>query len=163
MLHPNWYDRDTNRNPANRTILVLSNFNAEHGRYRKNALDVFQNISTLKPLVSEETRFDDFGTYLDLLTRTKFVLSPPGFDQDCFRTYECMLMGTIPIVYSFPGLNWLFERSPTLMYTNWVRPARAEEILEFKPKTWSRKILIWHYWHDRIQCLKKDFGRKEQR
>ena len=78
-----------------------------------------------------------------------------GFDQDCYRTYECLLLGTIPIVYSFAGINSLFRQTPTLMYSNWVRPALPEEINTFVPPTKSRKVIIWHYWNDQILCEKR--------
>ena len=35
---------------------------------------------------------------LEFLRRSKFVLSPPGAGPDCFRTWEAIYVGAIPIV-----------------------------------------------------------------
>jgi len=35
---------------------------------------------------------------LEILRRSKYVLSPPGAGPDCFRTWEAMYLGAIPIV-----------------------------------------------------------------
>ena len=83
-----------------------------------------------------------------------------GFDKDCFRTYECHLMGAVPIVHSFPSQDALMRQTPTLIRKDWTKMVQAEEILKFKPATLSRKILIWHYWWDRIQCVKKKLKEK---
>ena len=83
-----------------------------------------------------------------------------GFDKDCFRTYECLLMGAVPIVHSFASQNVLFGQTPTLIRSDWQRPAQADQILKFRPPTRSRKVLMWHYWWDKIQCVKKEMKGK---
>ncbi len=35
---------------------------------------------------------------LELLSRSEFVLSPPGAGPDCFRTWEAIYLGAVPIV-----------------------------------------------------------------
>lgn len=47
--------------------------------------------------------------YRNLVSNSKFVLSPPGNGPDCHRTWEAIYLGAIPIVHSqywnFPGLE----------------------------------------------------------
>ena len=90
MLYPDFFDAKTNPKPANRTIFILANFNADHGRYRKAALETFSNISVVQPLNSD-TRFERFGEYLKLLTHCQFVLSPPGNQiVHCFNSVSIL-------------------------------------------------------------------------
>ena len=41
---------------------------------------------------------DTTPRYVEMLGRSRFVLSPPGRSWDCYRTYEALAMGAIPIV-----------------------------------------------------------------
>jgi hypothetical protein len=47
--------------------------------------------------------------YRNLVSNSKFVLSPPGNGPDCHRTWEAIYLGAIPIVHSkywnFPDLS----------------------------------------------------------
>lgn len=38
------------------------------------------------------------GEYREILTHTKFVLSPPGNGPDCHRTWEAIYFGAVPVV-----------------------------------------------------------------
>jgi hypothetical protein len=48
-----------------------------------------------------------------------FGLSPPGNGMDCFRTYEYLLNGVIPIVIKQPEYDELFEDLPILQLDHW--------------------------------------------
>lgn len=50
--------------------------------------------------------------YLTDMKQSVFVLSPPGNGIDCHRTWEAILMGSIPIVKSSSALGALAESSP---------------------------------------------------
>ena len=39
----------------------------------------------------------DFGSYLNMLSRSQFVLSPDGLFPDCHRHYEAIGMGAVPV------------------------------------------------------------------
>jgi hypothetical protein len=39
-----------------------------------------------------------YGLYLDELRQSKFILSPPGLGLDCYRHWEALYMGTIPVL-----------------------------------------------------------------
>ena len=56
--------------------------------------------------------------FLTDLTRSKFVLSPPGIGEDCFRTWESILLGAIPVVYNSTGLHKLWSVAPVLAMDN---------------------------------------------
>lgn len=48
-----------------------------------------------------------------------FGLSPPGNGKDCYRTYELLLNGLIPIVLKQPEYDALFKDLPVLQLPHW--------------------------------------------
>ena len=48
-----------------------------------------------------------------------FGLSPPGNGLDCFRTYELLLNGVIPVVQAQPEYDELFDGLPVLQLPHW--------------------------------------------
>ena len=77
----------------------------------------------------------------------------PGYGEDCYRHYESMLFGAIPIVNNHTGLNPIFEQAPVMVISDWVSPPTKRELLNFKVPTKSRKVMLFQYWHDKIICL----------
>lgn len=63
-------------------------------------------------------------------------------------------MGSIPIVNNSTGLNRLFEQSPTLAIEDWEKGLTKEQLLEYKVPTKSRKVLLYQYWRDKIDCIR---------
>lgn len=56
--------------------------------------------------------------YLDDLSASYFVLSPIGYGIECWRTWEAIVLGCIPILlHSFQ--DSLFEELPVLLLHNW--------------------------------------------
>lgn len=59
-----------------------------------------------------------FEEYWQEVSRSKFVLSPLGLEVDCTRTWECFVLGAIPIVeHSY--LDPLYDELPILLIHNW--------------------------------------------
>ncbi|WP_310621526.1 hypothetical protein [Flexibacterium corallicola] len=85
-------------------------------------------------------------------SRYLFTLSPFGAGMDCHRTWEAILLGSVPIVQSSP-LNSLFKRLPVSIVEDWrqVTPRFLEkekdriltETYDFSPlylETWQRRF-----------------------
>merc|ERR1712217_944545 len=53
-------------------------------------------------VVSESLSFEDF---LYLLSEHQSVLSPPGKGHDCFRTWQAIAVGTVPLVVNDPSFD----------------------------------------------------------
>ena len=60
----------------------------------------------------------NYHEYLENLSRSIFVISPPGNGEDCHRTWEALLIGCYPIVLS-PTLNPLYEKLPVIIVSSW--------------------------------------------
>ena len=100
-----------------------------------------------------------FTDYITEMAQFKFVLSPPGLQIDCYRTWEALLLGSIPIVKS-SYLNPLYEQLPVLVINNWKEITK--EFLERKyQEIVSRKYniekLYIEYWANKIEEVRSHF------
>ena len=81
-----------------------------------------------------------------------FTISPRGVGMDCHRTWEAILLGSVPLIADLP-INGLFETLPVVVVKDWskVTPkflaAERERILgetfDFAPvflETWRRRL-----------------------
>lgn len=95
------------------------------------------------------------------LSKHKFNLSPAGDMLDCYRHWESIAVGTIPIIKHGP-LDKLFEGLPVLFVDRFEDI--TEEFLNAKYEEMShrtydiRKIFIKH-WADKIYAIKRTFNR----
>jgi len=62
--------------------------------------------------------------YLNLVSSSKFVLSPPGNGPDCHRTWEALYLGAVPIVHASA---WPFKDFdlPVIVLENWENLSSA--------------------------------------
>ena len=81
-----------------------------------------------------------------------FTISPRGVGMDCHRTWEAILLGSVPVIDDLP-INGLFETLPVVVVKDWARvtpeflAAERERILgetfDFAPvflETWRRRL-----------------------
>jgi hypothetical protein len=63
----------------------------------------------------------------DLSARHAFTLSPFGVGYDCHRTWEALMLGSVPIIHTSP-LDPLFDDLPVLIVEDWseVTPERLK-------------------------------------
>lgn len=98
----------------------------------------------------------NFENYLLELAEAKFVLSPRGNGLDCLRTWEALLMGTIPIVKT-SSLDSLYKDLPVLIIQNWedvTKEFLETEYKEMTQKYYNPKKLFVNYWFDLIDQYK---------
>jgi hypothetical protein len=98
----------------------------------------------------------DFETYLTELKKHKFCLSPPGRGIDTHRTWESLMVGTIPILLSSP-MDSLFNDLPVIIVDDLLKitPAFLEkeyEILRSKIDNYDFSKLYSQYWKDQIHA-----------
>ena len=132
--------------------LLYMNFkdwhNPERTRIRKLFLD--------KPFcdVNDNCRFNQ---YIKETAEHKFQLSPPGLGPDCYRVWESLLVGTIPIVeHSY--FDWMYEGLPVLFIDKWeeVTPEFLEQkYREFHSRKWNIEKLYMEYWLAQIQSVRE--------
>lgn len=79
---------------------------------RARAKEAFSSaISQSSSSLYDQTDQDGFWSGV---AKSKFVLSPPGFGEDCYRTWEAVLLGAVPIVRRSP-LQQLYDGAPVVV------------------------------------------------
>lgn len=99
------------------------------------------------------------GEYIQELAQYKFVLCPAGAGLDCHRTWEALLVGTIPVLKK-STLDRLFDGLPVVLVNNWEEV--TQEFLEKKYQellpvllTYDRKKIYAEYWLNQIRMQQK--------
>lgn len=60
-----------------------------------------------------------WNDYLKHLNIAKFIVSPPGTGLDCYRTWEALIMGAIPIVLQ-SEISSLYDGLPVMFVESWT-------------------------------------------
>ncbi len=114
-------------------------------RFYQSELDLDQIFS------ATESRL----AYLYRLRHVKFVVSPPGNGIDCFRTWEALAMGCVPIVLN-TSINAIYRNLPVMIVNAWtevndVALEQFEQALNLTHDDVIRTEMIYaDYWRRRI-------------
>jgi hypothetical protein len=99
----------------------------------------------------------DFRSYLKELSSCSFVLCPRGNGLDCHRTWEALLIGTIPVVRTSP-LDRLFEHLPVVIVQDWnevnvlfLQKKLVEISQGCKKNEYEFQRLSFDYWWKQIE------------
>lgn len=100
-----------------------------------------------------------FLEYMEDMSHYKFTLSPPGYGPDCYRHWEAMLMGSIPIIRS-SHMDPLYADLPVVIIKDWHEV--TEEFLEKKyqemtAKKFNIEKLFMEYWWRKIRDVQAAF------
>ena len=133
-----------------RDILLYLNFSMDRATATRHL--AWRHFAPL-PWVTAE-RPGPAAHYVAQLGRSRFVLSPPGFGWDCYRTYEALVMGAIPIVIRQPPQSDVCESLPVLMVNHWreITPERLQREWETRTRPRDLRKLTLEYWRERIQA-----------
>lgn len=89
--------------------------------------------------------------YMDTLYRSKFTVSTAGDREDCYRHYESILMGCIPVSnISKPLYEQIFGDSMVFMSDDeLVACVKNKCVLTYQKP--NRDIVLLRYWKDQVQ------------
>ena len=81
---------------------------------RKSVIQLDSTSTPCLDIKGAPQRFREYNytnTYVELLTRSRFVLCPRGFGASSIRIFEAMSMGRVPVIISDlwrppPGISW---------------------------------------------------------
>lgn len=143
------------RNEVIKDKLLCINFLTSSYPERKAILKLFED----RPFCYRTQPGTNTEIYLEEMSHCKFTLSPRGIAIDCFRTWEALLVGSIPIVQS-SQLDVLYKDLPVLIIKNWRQV--TEEFLnqkykEITAKKYNIEKLYFEYWHKQILNIKQGF------
>jgi hypothetical protein len=128
-------------------IYVNYEINADRFKQRKDSLKKISDRLIIKNL----NKLKRTQTWINT-TKYAFVLSPYGQGMDCHRTWEALILGSIPIIKSKEFIK-MFEDLPVLNVDDWCDV--TQELLDntidiFKNKTFNYDKLTLEYWKQKI-------------
>lgn len=97
-----------------------------------------------------------FKEYLLEMSQYLFVLSPFGGGLDCYRTWEALLMGSIPVVHS-STLNDLYKDLPIIVVEDWDEVTEdflERKYLEIKDLPYNKEKIFMQYWVETINLYR---------
>ena len=95
----------------------------------------------------------DWEKYMEDLSTHKFCISPRGSGFDCYRTWECLYLGVIPIIEKSIPMNY-FQDLPILFVDNYDIISVEylnEKYKEFQNKSFNMDKLSINYWRKKIR------------
>jgi len=128
-----------------RTNKIYINFNIENDRFNDRKLckdSISNNLLCVNPHFTKRTQ-----NWMNM-SQFAFVASPTGDGLDCYRTWEALLLGAIPIVTT-PFFKQMFEDLPVLIVKDWkdITPQLLSKTIEdFKNKKFNYDKLTLKYW-----------------
>ena len=137
---------------------AVKNYNA---KFRKTPIVVvdFPINKTCAHASKHHEQTFEWEKYMLTLSTFKFVLSPPGRGPDVHRTWEALLMGSIPVVQSGP-LDFLYFDLPVLTVDKWDELSK-ELLTSMYPILTSRSYkfdkLFAPYWMELINEKRSKF------
>lgn len=142
---------------VNKKNILYLNFTIHQNRgpetdYRQFVYDVFKHSPLCK--LGGKKPFDG---YMRDMAECLFTVSPDGDMYDCYRHWEALLVGSIPIIQSSP-LNTLFEGLPVIIVDdyNQVNEKFLEEKLNelYQKNNFKFQKLYMKYWVDKINAVR---------
>jgi len=112
-------------------------------------------------LIDEVNPEKEFENTIKLAKMSRFGLAPRGVGNDCYRVWEYLLLGLVPIVIRQQGMEALYEDLPILQLDSWcadgslLDKARA---FAAAPAFQSAKFcgyrrLFLKYWRERLLTI----------
>jgi hypothetical protein len=98
-----------------------------------------------------------FEKYIKDTAEHKFSVAPPGLGPDLYRVYECLLVGTIPVVQHSP-MDFMYEGLPVLFINDWNEVTEEflhNEYARMRAKKYNPERLYMEYWIEYIASIRK--------
>lgn len=101
----------------------------------------------------------DYQSYLTDMARCKFIISPHGNGLDCYRTWEALLLNTIPIIKQ-STLDPLYTNLPVIVVNNWSDVTEKflnEQYEIINNKQYNFEKIYFSYWENLIKTTQSEF------
>jgi len=129
----------------------LSYFNCETNNdpSRRKLFEHIKNVPYCKLQVNRIS----IEKYLSDISKSKFMFSPRGCGLDCYRTWESLIAGSIPIIEK-SNLDPLYDDLPVLLVDNWDNINEnflKEQYTILQSKKYNLRKLFADYWIEEIE------------
>lgn len=145
--------------PWQRPPLCYCNFqfalNTKYAQDRRNAMkNIKKELCFYEP--NKVSRFETW----ERQSNYAFVISPHGGGLDCYRTWEALVLGCIPIVKTSP-IDYLYQNLPVVIVKNWSDISinfLTNQLREIEANWLNNRYdfskLEMQYWKDKIDSFK---------
>lgn len=161
------------REQAKKTKLLTLNFDTDKNTEREKVLKLFIDSSWC---FKQKERLP-FEIYMKEMASYKFALCPRGWGPDTYRTWEALIVGTIPIVrrgdYGFletsknrdqmrksSQLDELYQNLPVLIINDWDEITETfleQKYCEISSQHYSLERLYSEYWVSKIIAVQDSY------
>lgn len=116
------------------------------------------HVRKMYPILTQSSNMIPLPLFYDAVSRSQFVISPPGDRQDCYRHYECIGLGSIPISNISIHYKNIFYDSIYLTDTkNLVAIAGYNNIDQLDYKSPNRDMICSEYYFDQFRKIIKKY------
>ncbi len=150
-------DHVHNRHLKSNDYWIFTSFNKNNGFYREQLWDLSCNgrLRNISQCFYQLDSIDQWRYYLHI-ARSKFVLSPPGTGVDCYRTWEALYLGSIPIILN-TTINSIFQQLPVFIVNNYedITLELLTDVYEkMTRQSYDYKRLYKGYWQNQINSFR---------
>jgi hypothetical protein len=136
---------------------IFTSFNKDNGNDREKLWHLSCNgrLRNISKCFYEVDSIDQWRYYLHI-ARSKFVLSPPGDGIDCYRTWEALYLGSIPIVLN-TAINSIFQQLPVLIIDDYedITLELLKDVYDnMTRQSYEYKRLYKGYWQKQINSFR---------
>jgi hypothetical protein len=142
-----------------RTNLLLTSFSIHTNMFGEDGNDarseLLRNLSMIPSLkdYANLQRFEGPREFATAMASSMFVLSPWGWGPDCFRHYEAVALGCIPVVLSDWATNHAMEGLPALILHSWAElnsDLLHRQYTRIHSRAYNLSPLMRDYWHNKL-------------
>lgn len=127
---------------------------------RNLAYNTFSNKKFCTILLNKlDKKHISYQDYLNNMAQCKFIISPHGNGLDCYRTWEALLVGTIPIVKK-STLDPLYDNLPVIIVDKWsdvTQKFLEEKYQQINFNDYNLNKCYFKYWEDLIKKTQHNF------
>ncbi len=138
---------------AERSSWLYVNFRTtSNPAVREPAMDHFRSLRSADWLTVQEAGLD-LESFLEEMTRHRFVLCPPGNGIDTHRLWEALYSRTIPVALAHPAMD-AFRDLPILFVEDFRQLTRdflARQYERITALKWNWQKLFLPWWRERIR------------
>ena len=130
-------------------ILVYKNFDINTNSYERNLCNSLTNNNGI-PLSTHQT----ISNYWNTISKSVFIISPPGNGIDCHRVWEALYLRCVPVIKEHEAFSQ-FKHLPILFVNNWEEvtidflKSKVSLYLD-KEKLFDIPLLEIDYWRNTI-------------
>ena len=150
-------DHVRNRHLKSNDYWIFTSFNKNNGFYREQLWDLSCNgrLRNISKCFYQLDSMHQWRYYLHI-ARSKFVLSPPGTGIDCYRTWEALYLGSIPIILN-TTINPIFQQLPVFIVNNYedlTLELLAGVYENMTRQSYDYRRLYKGYWQNQINSFR---------